>query len=103
MSMSDDEPSEMTKDEKLTGGAGGVWDGSVGAAAEGFASVEGEDTVGAASAPPLARRSRMTNPCSSSAMFFSPAFRRVFCVPYHRVYSVASRGRADLLLQFRIV
>jgi len=66
--MSDDEPNEMTKDENVTGGAGAVWDGSVCAATEGFASFEGEDAVGAASAPPLARRSRITNPCSSSAI-----------------------------------
>jgi len=43
--MSDDEPREMTKDENVTGGDGGVWDGSVGAAAEGLASFEGEAAV----------------------------------------------------------
>lgn len=80
----------MTNDENVTGSDGGVWDGSVGAAAEGFASVEDEDAVGAASAPPLARRSRMTNPCSSSAMFLSSTHSQMLPVPYHRVYSVAS-------------
>lgn len=80
----------MTKDENVTGGAGGVWDGSVGAA-EDIVSFECGDAVEAASAPPLARRSRMTNPCPSSAMFLSPPHSQMLPVPYHRVYSVASR------------
>jgi hypothetical protein len=69
MSMSDDEPNEITNDEKVTGGACG---GSIDEFAEidGF---EGAAATGAASAPPLARRSRTTNPCSSSAIvLFSP-------------------------------
>ena len=71
MSMSDDEPNEITNDENVTGGAGGADDGSADEVAE-VDCFEDDEAAGAASAPPLARRSRMTNPCSSSAIFPSP-------------------------------
>lgn len=66
--MSDDEPNEITNDEKVTGGACA---GSIGEVAE-IDCFEDDAATGAASAPPLARRSRTTNPCSSSAIVLSP-------------------------------
>lgn len=61
-------------DANETGGTGGACDDSDSEAAEDVASFEDEDAVGVVSPPPLARRSRMTNPCSSSAMVPSPTF-----------------------------
>lgn len=89
--MSDDEPSEMTNDENVTGGDGGVWGDSGDEAADGFGSFTVEEAAGADSVAPLARRSRMTNPCSSSAMFCSLPRSQMVPVPYHRGLLVASR------------
>lgn len=64
--MRDDEPSEITNDEKVTGGVGAEWEDSVVAAALDLDSWVVEAVTEAASPPPLALRSRMTNPCSSA-------------------------------------
>ena len=84
----------MTKDENVTGGDGGVWGGSVDASAEGFVSFEDEDTVGAVSVPPLARRSRMTNPCSSSAIV--PSLRHSQMSPYPTTGSIRSQAATEI-------
>jgi hypothetical protein len=92
--MSDDEPNEMTNDEKVTGGAGGADDGSVDEVAE-VDCFEGDDAAGAASAPPLARRSRTTNPCSSSAIVpLSPHIPK--CCRYPTIGSIRSQAVMEI-------